>query len=292
MKSIDKKLFKLIDEIQSSNIAHTKTDTFREQIQYNQTIKDKLSNARDDKNLDKLRDIQNSLGNFDDIELAVLIDMLLSYRAVEAFNDMIKLVKKMPKILSETLMVQEQLGFALNRVGERRKAIKVLENVIKKHGKNSETCGILGRVYKDYWQENISNKSKSKGYLKKAIDTYLDGFEADFRDPYPGVNALTLMDIADDNRFDEIYPVVLYSVKQKMKNNCDYWDYATLLELYVLKKDKSNANDILSEVVVHIRELWEAKTTINNLTMIKNRCEQKGEKIGWIEEIIKQLKSY
>ena len=289
MKNTDLKLFKLIDEIQASNIPHIKTDIFREQIQYNQSIKDELLSARDDKSIDKLKEIQNKLGNINDIEFGVLIDLLLSYRAIEAYDDMIKLVNNMPKLLSETLMVQEQLGFALNRLGKRKEAIEILEKLIKKYGKNSEICGILGRVYKDYWQENISNKSKSKGYLKKAIDIYLDGFEADFRDPYPGINALTLMDIADDNRFDEIYPVVLYAVKQKMKNSCDYWDYATLLELYVLKKDKSNANDILSEVVVHIREPWEAKTTINNLNMIKNRCEKKAEKIGWIEEIIKQL---
>lgn len=292
LKDIDSPLFQLVDGIKPSNIEHIKTDIFRKQVKYNTKIKNKLSIARDKKSKKSLSKIEKELGNLKDIESGVLIDLFLSYRAVEAFDSMIELVYKMPTPLSQTIMIQEQLGFALNRVGKKNKAIEVLESIIEHHGKSSETCGILGRVYKDYWQENISNKSKSKGYLKKAIDIYLDGFEADFRDPYPGINALTLMDIADDNRFNEIYPVVLYAVKQKMKDSCDYWDYATLLELYVLKKDKSNANDILSEVVVHIREPWEAKTTINNLTMIKNRCEQKGEKIGWIEEIIKQLKSY
>ncbi len=70
--------------------------------------------------------------------------------------------------------------------------------MISKHGKNSKTCEILGRVYKDYWQESSSNVILAIGYLKKAIQTYLDGFESDFRDAYPGINAVTLMDIAGD----------------------------------------------------------------------------------------------
>ena len=289
-ESNNSQLFKLINEIQPSNIAHTKTDIFREQIQYNQTIKDELLSARDDKSIDKLKDIENKLYNLNDIEFGLLIDLFLSYRAVEAYDDMIKLVDKMPKILSETLMVQEQLGFALNRMQLRKKAIETLEKLIEKYGKNSETCGILGRVYKDYWQENISNETLSKEYLQKAINIYLDGFKFNLKDAYPGINALTLMDIAQDDRFDSIYPSVLFAVKQKMKDSTDYWDYATLLELYILKNDKLNANDILSEVTIHIREDWEVKTTINNLKIILNRRNKNGEDIRWIEDIINYLR--
>ena len=33
----------------------------------------------------------------------------------------------------------------------------------------------------------------ARGAIEKAIDAYLKGFEVDWRDAYPGVNALTLM---------------------------------------------------------------------------------------------------
>ena len=48
-------------------------------------------------------------------------------------------------------------------------------------------------------------------------------------------------------------------------------------------------NDILSEVVVNIRESWEAETTINNLNIIKNRRIKNGNNMSWIDKIIRQL---
>lgn len=290
-KHTDSPLFQLVNGIQPSNIEHIKTDIFREQIDYSKRIKDKLLEARSVKSIKQLKDIENSLGNLEAIEIGVVIDLYLSYRDLKAYDEMIVLVGKMPKPLSQTIMIQEQLGLALNRLGEQNKAIRVLEELIKIHGKSSETFGILGRVYKDQYTQALQNKNDllAKGFLKKAIDIYLEGFEADFRDAYPGINALTLMDIAEDVRFNEIYPVVLYAVKQKMKNGSDYWDYATLLELYVLKNDEDNATDVISDLLVAKRANWEIETTVNNLKMIKEKKEKKNIPISYLDNIINFL---
>jgi tetratricopeptide (TPR) repeat protein len=282
---IDSPLFQLVDGIQASNIEHIKTDVFRERVNYSKSIKDKLFKARNSKNKEELKNIESSLNNLADIEAGVIIDLFLSYRSLEAFEEMINFVDKMPQPLQQTVMVQEQLGFALNRLGDRKKAISVLEDVINKHGKSSETCGILGRVYKDLWGEHKSNDMLSKGYLNKAIKTYLDGFESDFRDAYPGINAVALMDIAGDNRKDELIPVVRYAVKQKMKSSVDYWDYATLLELAVLENNQEKAINILPDVLSNARESWETKTTADNLRYISQRRDG----IKWIENIIYEL---
>jgi len=288
-KHTDSPLFQLVDGFKPSDIEHIKTDVFRERVEYNKTIKHQLKSARDIKSKDDakaaLKELEHSLGNLNDVEAGVLIDLFLSYRAVEAYNEMIALVSSMSKPLQQTVMVQEQLGFALNRAGKRKEAIDVLEEVISKHGKNSETCGILGRVYKDYWQENSSNEALAKGYLKKAIQTYLDGFESDFRDAYPGINAVTLMDIAGDERKDEILPIVTYAVKQKMKNGADYWDYATLLELAILENNEEKAEELIGDVLVHIREAFEPKTTANNIRFIREHRELKGEETEWIKKL-------
>lgn len=288
-KHTDSPLFQLVDGLKPSDIEHIKTDVFRERVEYNKTIKSQLKSTREIKPKDDakvaLKSLEHSLGNLNDVEAGVIIDLFLSYRKVEAYDEMIKLVSQMPKPLQQTVMVQEQLGFALNRAGQRKEAISVLEEVICKHGKNSETCGILGRVYKDYWQENSSNEALAKGYLKKAIQTYLDGFESDFRDAYPGINAVTLMDIARDARKDEILPVVTYAVKQKMKNGADYWDYATLLELAILENNVDKAEELIADVLVHIREPFEPKTTANNIRFIREHRETKGEETEWIKKL-------
>ena len=188
-------------------------------------------------------------------------------------------------------MVQEQLGFSLNRVGRKDDAIKVLESIINEHGKSSETNGILGRVYKDKYTDALKegNKIMAQGYLKKAIDTYLDGFEADFRDAYPGINAVTLMEIADDERKNEILPVVEFAVKQKMKTNKDYWDWATLLELAVLETNKEKADQLLFNVIDNIRESFEPRTTVNNLNIIIESRKVKGLDTSWILDIVENI---
>tara|TARA_B110000438_G_C15673192_1_gene589065 strand:- start:309 stop:662 length:354 start_codon:yes stop_codon:yes gene_type:complete len=117
---------------------------------------------------------------------------------------MVPLEQEMSKPLAETIMIQEQLGFALNRSGKRKKAEKILLNVIKKRGPSSETLGpsseTLGpsrKGLKDQWKEahKAGKKELANGFLEKALDTYFEGFETDWRDVYSGVNAATLSEI-------------------------------------------------------------------------------------------------
>src|SRR6266568_7606812 len=143
-------------------------------------------------------------------------------------------------------MVREQLALALNRVGRGDEAERVLLDVIATRGPSSETYGILGRVYKDRWEaaQKQGDKFLAQGLLDKAINAYLRGFEADWRDAYPGINAVTLMELRDppDPRREKLFPVVTYAVEQKIaKGKPDYWDHATLLELAVLAKDQEGA---------------------------------------------------
>jgi hypothetical protein len=99
--------------------------------------------------IEKSLDIRNT-------EYDVVISLFLAYRSVQAWNEMIELVEKMSKPLSEMVMVQEQLALALNRSGQSTKAEKILLELIEKRGGGtSETFGILGRVYKDRWEEAL-----------------------------------------------------------------------------------------------------------------------------------------
>jgi hypothetical protein len=106
--------------------------------------------------------------------------------------------------------VREQLGFALNREGRFAEAEKILREVIAEFGPSSETNGLLGRMYKDHWDlAKREGLPEARALLKNAIDTYLAGFEADWRDAYPGINAVTLMEMMPkpDPRQAEILPV-------------------------------------------------------------------------------------
>ena len=118
--------------------------------------------------------------------------------------------------------------------------------VVEERGPSSETYGILGRVYKDRWEAAVKGGEAlfARGLLDKAIAAYLKGFETDWRDAYPGVNAATLMELKDppDPRRTTLIPVVRYAVERRVAaGKPDYWDHATLLELAVIAKDQDRA---------------------------------------------------
>lgn len=283
----DSPLYQLVENY--PNVQHEKTDVFRSRVNYSNEIKELLAVARRN-GLDAVREIEANLKDLKTLESAAIVDLFLSYRAVKGWQEMIDLAAKMPKPLAATVMVREQLALALNRAGKGEEAERVLLELLEKRGASSETYGILGRVYKDRWEQAAKdgNKILAKGLLKKAIEAYLKGFEADFRDAYPGINAVTLMELREppDARREEVLPVVRYAVEQRVaKGTPDYWDYATLLELAVLANDEEQAMDYTSKALAEVREIWEPETTMRNLRLIREAREKRKENTDWIKEI-------
>lgn len=288
----DSPIYELVENF--PEVDHTKTDVFRDRAQYSATIKAQLAEARK-QSVEAVRAVEAKFEPIEDQESGVVIDLFLSYRAVEAWQDMITLFEKMPPPLAATVMVQEQLAFALNRDGQHERAERVLLDLLEKRGPSSETYGLLGRVYKDRWEDALKTGGniQARGLLRKAIDAYLKGFETDWRDAYPGINAVTLMEIADppDPRRKELVPVVSYAVKRRIEaGQPDYWDYATRLELAVIAEDQQEALDALADALANVRESWEPKTTLRNLRFIREHREKRGEEIlSWALEIEQEL---
>ena len=285
----DSPLFQLLDGLQPPDLARLQTDSFRDRVELSAQTKERLADARR-RGVDAVREIESSLGDIGQAESAVVVDLFLSYRAVKAWSDMATLAGKMSKPLSATVMVQEQLALALNRLGEGERAEQILLDLIRRRGPSSETYGILGRVYKDRWSSAVkSNKpALARGMIERAITAYVSGFEADWRDAYPGINALTLMELRDppDPRRLEILPVVRYAVSRRTAaSRPDYWDYATLLELEVLASAEDRAMAALGDALAAARENWEPETTANNIHLIIDVRERRNELQPWVKEI-------
>ncbi len=287
----DSPIYQMVDNY--PNIQHEKTDVFRNQVEYARKQKEELASARRS-GIDALKAFESSLGDLNDVEAGVLIDLFLSYRSVRGWKEMIALAAKLPKPIANTVMAREQLALALNRDGRSDEAEIVLLDVIKGHGPSSETYGILGRVYKDRWEAAKSGSAfAARAALQKAIDAYLRGFETDWRDAYPGVNAVTLMELRDppDPRQADILPVVRYAVTRKVATGKpDYWDWATLLELAILARDEQRAMEATESALANVREKWEPETTLRNLRLIAEAREKRGEPTPpWVTEIMSAL---
>ena len=223
-----------------------------------------------------------------------MIDLLLSYRAVRGWSEMIALAGKMPLLLAQTIMVQEQLALALNRAGQGTEAESVLKALLERQGPTSETCAILGRVYKDRWEAgvNAGDKRLASECLQKAINAYRQGFEADWRDAFPGINAVTLMELKDppDPARLQLLPVVAYAVNRRIATGKpDYWDYATILELAVLAKEESKAVSAAAQALAVVREDWEPETTARTLRLIREARAKRGENLAWVRKIEQAL---
>ena len=211
---------------------------------------------------------------------------------------MIELFYRKPPPLQRARIMREPYAFALNREGRSQEAEAVLKEVLQEFGPSSETNGLLGRVYKDRWDgaKKEGRNVEARGLLRNAIDTYLAGFQADWRDAYPGVNAVTLMEMQDkpDPRQAEILPVVRYAALQKAKRSVDYWDHATLMELAVIGRDLDDAEEKLSDLLASAPSTapWQLETTERQMGLIRELREKRGEEdaagIKVLEEALRE----
>ena len=164
----------------------------------------------------------------------------------------------------------------------------MLRAVLAQRGPSGETCGLLGRVHKDRWDAATKSGDAlaARGWLNKAIASYLQGFEADWRDAYPGINAVTLITLANpqDPRLADLLPVVRYAVRRRLaQSQPDYWDHATLLELAVLAQDEPAAQEAAADALASVREAWEPATTARNLGLLRERRAQDGLVLAWAD---------
>ena len=293
---VDSPVFQLVENF--PDIQRLKTDVFREQVAYAADIKDKLAEARRCKPaaaaVAAIKTIEQDLGPLDHVEAGVLVDLMLSYRAVEAWDDMIRVAGVMPEPLRRTTLVQEQFAFGLNRARRGDDAERVLLGLIETRGPSSETNALLGRVYKDRWEAaaEANDTFLAAGLLDQAIDAYAKGFAADWRDAFPGVNAVTLMTVRNppDPRAAELLPVVRYAVERRIAaGKPDYWDFATQVELGVIAKDEAYAMAAARKALPAIRESWEPKTTVNNLAIIRIARAARNEGLAWATQIENEL---
>ena len=281
----------MLDYMPRHEVDHTKTDTFRDRFNYSKQFKDRLANAlQQGEQAVKETVADPAFKNLHDLETGVIVDMFLTLRDVKAHKEMIDLYQRMPEPLQRARIVREQYGFALNREGRAQDATAVLKAVIEEFGPSSETNGLLGRVYKDQWdnaKKTGAGALQVRGLLKLAAETYLAGFQADWRDAYPGVNAVTLMELMDTPPpiQAEILPVVRFSAAQKAKASGDYWDYATLMELAVLARDENAAMEHAEVALTKAQFGWHLETTERQLRLIRETRAARGEQIPWIKDL-------
>lgn len=303
----DSPLFRLLDGYPAPDLARLKTDVFLDAVSHENGILERLKDVRHKakrgaeerkRGLASLDAVVEEIGDLRHAASGVLIGLLLSYRALgneDGFRAIRDLYEKFPPPLKRSVLAREQLAFALNRLGAHDQAVDVLESVLDDQGPSPETCGLMGRIYKDLWEKFLvaGKPIVAAGHLTRAIDCYLQGFETDWRDAFPGINAATLLELAGTDeakeKQQEILPVIEYSIRQRLRSSPDYWDHAAMLEVDVLAGRPDAALGRLGMALAAPFEPWMPRTTARNLRLIYERRRENGEDQPWLNDLLAEL---
>src|SRR5262249_41895575 len=109
--STDSPLFQLITKFPRINLPHEVTEIFQDFVRYSEQFRDLLAQARskssDADRLRAMKDVESSLGDLQVAQSEVLVDLMLSYRDVSAWDDMIRLSDGFPDALKSNLIVRQ-----------------------------------------------------------------------------------------------------------------------------------------------------------------------------------------
>jgi MAP3K TRAFs-binding domain len=302
--SKDSPLFQLMPNFPAVDLPHEVTEIFQEQVKHSEEFRNQLADARakssDAERLAALQGIRRNLGDLKLAQNEILVDLLLSFRDVSAWDQMVRLVDEFPEYLKTNVLVRQQRALALNRrnqAGDRDRAQQSIEGLIKEKGPDPETLGILGRIHKDRYKELKSAKSiMASSALDDSIKAYTLGFESDPRDYYPGVNAITLLVEKGDaealKEADRLLPLVRFAVGRRGgASSTDYWDLATVLELSAIANDWPMVRSVLPKMLAAGKKAWVIETTLNNMLLLRSARERAGTVPAELDEVIGYLKN-
>jgi tetratricopeptide (TPR) repeat protein len=298
----DSPLFQLIPEFPEIKLPDLVTGTFEGWIRELEEFREKLSTAcsqaASQEKRDALLKIQRDLGDLKVARRPMLIELMSSFRDAEAFEELAALYEAFPDDLKDYVVVKQQFALGLNRrnkPGDREKALKILDELLKNRGADSETLGIKGRIHKDIYKEAAQAKRITAiAALDDAISAYTKGFEADPRDYYPGVNAISLLIQKGDaealKEVERLLPLVNFAVARRGgASSSDYWDLATVLELACIGEDWATANRVLPRVILAANTSFKTATTLSNLRLLKQAREQARHEVIQLDGILNEL---
>ena len=128
-------------------------ETFKDRIRQAEEFREILSLAFTQPTVrgkrEALLKIQRDLGDLKVVPRSVLIELIASFRDVEAFDELIVLYNAFPDNLKDNVVAKQQFALALNRrnqPGDRDKALRRIDELLSKHESDPETLGIKGRI--------------------------------------------------------------------------------------------------------------------------------------------------
>ncbi len=298
----DSPLFQLIPSFPGIRLDSGDLRVFRERQAAFDLLRERLSVARaidrhdaaaKSLSIRAIQAIESELGPITERTAESYIEVALTYRDIEAFSEAIDLIERFPaSLMDQMTTLQQQYALVLNRRNgphDRTKALSIATSIVARNGDDSETCGIIGRIYKDQYEaaKIAGRKEQANGFLESAIAWYRRGFNADPRDYYPGVNLATLLTIANTREslreLKKLTPVLSFALARLggIETN-DYWQVATALELAVLSRDWQYASRALRKILSLEKARFYLNSTSGNIRILRDGTDLDKDKIDFL----------
>ncbi len=290
--------FALIDKFPKTELDPEQLQIYQELYKKRTSYKALLESVQD---IEGIKAVINKMEE-EKFPLKLLIyELIKSYQKFNAWNDLIDFInQKLDDETKSILYVKQQEALAYNKRNsddnDLHTSIKLLLKIIDDYGASAETFGLIGSAYKKLAINKKLEDSYSV-YLERAILHYREGFNFDSRDFYTGINLATLLLVKNTEEsiteFNKITPVVQYNIElNDLAMSGDYWLLATAYELYIQIENFSKAEkicgyiDTLSEKPTE----WMLRSTLTNLSLIKENYELNHKYIGWYSKYESLLK--
>ncbi|XP_029141822.1 mitogen-activated protein kinase kinase kinase 15 [Protobothrops mucrosquamatus] len=229
----------------------------------------------------ELAKIKLHMDNTEILTSDIVINLLLSYRDIQNYDAMVKLVETLEVLptcdLADQHNIKFHYAFALNRrnnMGDREKALQVMLQVLQAcdHPAPDMFC-LCGRIYKDIFLDSDCKDNSSRD---KAIEWYHKGFELQST-LYSGINLAVLL-IVSGQQFETSMELRKIGVRlnsllgrkgnlEKMNN---YWDVGQFFTVSMLASDIGKAIQAAERLFKLKPPIWYLKSLVQNLILIQH----------------------
>uniref|UniRef100_A0A671XEG5 mitogen-activated protein kinase kinase kinase n=1 Tax=Sparus aurata TaxID=8175 RepID=A0A671XEG5_SPAAU len=232
----------------------------------------------------ELSRIKLRIDNTEVLTQDIVMNLLFSYRDIQDYDAMVKLVQTLEMLptcdLATQPMIQFHYAFALNRrnsPGDREQALRVMLQVLQscEHPAPDMFC-LCGRIYKDIFLDSDCKDTKNRDNALQ----YRKGFELQ-PTLYSGINLAVLLMVAGQ-QFESSMELRKIGVRlnsllgrkgslEKMNN---YWDVGQFFTVSMLANDIPKATQAAEKLFKLKPPLWYLRSVVQNLQLIQRFKKQ------------------
>ncbi|XP_035880668.1 mitogen-activated protein kinase kinase kinase 5 isoform X1 [Phyllostomus discolor] len=245
----------------------------------------------------ELARILQRIDNIEVLTADIVINLLLSYRDIQEYDSIVKLVETLEKLptfdLASHHHVKFHYAFALNRrnlPGDRAKALDIMTPMVQSEGQvASDMYCLVGRIYKDMFLDSnfTDTESRDQGafWFKKAFES-----EPTLQS---GINYAVLL-LAAGHQFESSFELRKVGVKLSSllgkKGNLEklqsYWEVGFFLGASVLANDHMRVIQASEKLFKLKTPAWYLKSIVETILIYKHFVKVTTEQPVDIQELM------